>query len=279
VADATKVRKMTGEPAITKDHAAVAERLLAKIEPASWWACWRWTGYVGPGGYGSINVERTPRPVHRISYELAYGPVPAGLQLDHLCRNRACANPLHLEAVTQQVNILRGIGGINTRSKTHCPHGHPYSGSNLMFTRDGRRRCRKCKNDDSLRRWRQAHGERRVPKDLPMDEIAEAYTAGRMLAELALDYGVATSTIHARLKAHGVELRAQGRPVQLPVDELAEKYLAGATTGELAEAYGVSVSTVNLRLRIHGVQIRKRGGLRRSRGGSPETQSSKGNAQ
>lgn len=76
---------------------------------------------------------------YRVAYELLVGAIPDGFQLDHLCRNRACVNPAHLEPVTQAVNKARGERAM----KTHCPKGHPYSGSNLIREKTGRK-CRIC---------------------------------------------------------------------------------------------------------------------------------------
>jgi len=82
---------------------------------------------------------------HRAVYQLLVGPIPLGLQIDHLCRNRVCVNPAHLEAVTQRENIRRSDPGKHHRNKTHCPHRHPYSGRNLIVRkRTGARRCREC---------------------------------------------------------------------------------------------------------------------------------------
>lgn len=116
--------------------------------------CWNWNGGLnGPAGYGSFRtgtVHAGLRTVtsHRFMYEIWYGrPVPDGLVLDHLCRNRRCLNPLHLEAVTQRVNILRGRGPTaHNALKTHCPAGHEYSVENTYIHR-GMRYCRTCKRD------------------------------------------------------------------------------------------------------------------------------------
>ncbi|MDE1854509.1 MAG: HNH endonuclease [Thaumarchaeota archaeon] len=84
---------------------------------------------------------------HRFSYQLLIGQIPAGLTLDHLCRNRGCVNPAHLQAVSNRENLLRGKGwsGLNSR-KTHCPKGHPLSGDNLSprWLKKGRRVCLTC---------------------------------------------------------------------------------------------------------------------------------------
>jgi hypothetical protein len=82
--------------------------------------------------------------VHRLAYRLDRGPIPLHLELDHLCRNQACSNPEHLEAVSHRVNVLRGAGtsAINAR-RTHCIRGHEFSGENLGWDK-GRRTCRAC---------------------------------------------------------------------------------------------------------------------------------------
>ncbi len=105
--------------------------------------CWLWTGTKNHAGYGRFMVDGRRVGAHRHSYILAKGPIPAGLQIDHLCRVRACVNPDHLEAITQEENILRGFGiSVVNAKKTHCPQGHPLSGTNLLLGKH--RRCRTC---------------------------------------------------------------------------------------------------------------------------------------
>lgn len=122
-------------------------RFWAKVDRRTEDECWPWAAYVSRDGYGHFWRDGQAVSAHRIAYELAYGPVPYGKQIDHLCRNRDCCNHSHLEAVTQGENIRRGEVGINMRSKTHCPQGHPYSGLNLYVTPDGRRDCKTCRRD------------------------------------------------------------------------------------------------------------------------------------
>lgn len=115
--------------------------------------CWLWTGARKAGGYGQIKVGEQSRLAHRALYELLVGPIPEGLELDHLCRVRECVNPEHLEPVTRRENVLRGVApaAANAR-KTHCPQGHPYEGRNVYINAaSGGRVCRTCNNAAALR--------------------------------------------------------------------------------------------------------------------------------
>jgi len=108
--------------------------------------CWRWVGQISQSGYALYHpkIREGSRFGHRMCYEALVGPIPEGPQLDHLCRNRFCINPHHLEPVTCRVNLLRGIGPTaKNAAKTHCPHGHEYANENLRFYK-GCRLCRKC---------------------------------------------------------------------------------------------------------------------------------------
>jgi len=96
-------------------------------------------------GYGRATFEDRTQNAHRVAYVLAHGPIAAGLHVDHLCRNRLCCNPAHLEAVTVRENLYRSPAMIARVSKTHCPRGHPYSGNNLRVYASGRQ-CRACGN-------------------------------------------------------------------------------------------------------------------------------------
>lgn len=107
--------------------------------------CWEWPGKRDPNGYGRAGKWWA----HRVAYEVWVGPVPAGLELDHLCRNPACVRPDHLEPVTHRVNMLRGrtIGARNA-AKTHCIHGHEFTLANTYIRSDtGGRQCRQCGRD------------------------------------------------------------------------------------------------------------------------------------
>ena len=125
---------------------SVQERWAAKVVARSVDECWIWQAYTCRKGYGQFKVDGRMVKAHRWSYEHFVGPIPDGLELDHLCRVRNCVNPAHLEAVTHAENVRRGESGKNQRAKTHCPQGHPYAGENLYVYPDGRRNCRTCQS-------------------------------------------------------------------------------------------------------------------------------------
>lgn len=102
--------------------------------------CWIWVATVGENGYGQFMHEDGHLvKAHRWSFTHLIGEVPVGLDLDHLCKNRACVHPLHLEPVTRSVNNLRG--GL---SKPHCPKGHFYDIENTGYQKNGNRYCKAC---------------------------------------------------------------------------------------------------------------------------------------
>lgn len=120
--------------------------------------CWLWTACLTKNGYGRFSWDGKVRLAHRVAYELLVGPIPEGLEIDHLCRVRHCVNPDHLEPVTRRENIHRGFGitAVHAR-KTHCPKGHEYTEDNLLLSAldRGNRVCKTClaSRDGKAKYW------------------------------------------------------------------------------------------------------------------------------
>jgi hypothetical protein len=132
------------------------ERFWMKVDRGRVDECWGWLASIAGNGYGQFTVAGATALAHRVAYEMAYGVIPAGLQIDHLCRTRSCVNPGHLEAVTPRENVMRAPDTLGARfaAKTHCPHGHAYDEANTTYRKNGGRRCRAC-NREEWRRWRE----------------------------------------------------------------------------------------------------------------------------
>ncbi len=126
------------------------ERFLQKINVADS-GCWVWTASLGQKRYAQFGLNYKMILGHRFIYEYYHGQICPDLTIDHLCRNRKCVNPIHLEQVTQKVNVLRGIGlcAVNAR-KTHCPQGHEYNNENT-YINQGYRYCKTCLRDRNRR--------------------------------------------------------------------------------------------------------------------------------
>ena len=144
----------------------IAERFWEKVNKTG--DCWIWTGSTNHG-YGQfyVNGKPTPGRAHRVAYELAIGPIPNGLELDHLCHNRdkscmggetclhrACVNPDHLQPATHRLNGLRGrsVAAVHA-AKTHCIRGHEFTPANTDVRPRGSRRCRTCHRDEARARY------------------------------------------------------------------------------------------------------------------------------
>lgn len=132
----------------------VLPRFLAKVEKTE--TCWLWTAWIERNGYGRFWLDGRQHGAHRVAYELYVGPIPAGFEIDHLCRVKHCVNPGHLEAVTAAENVRR-MAVVRTPYQSlmgACRNGHPYDRENTIVTPSGRA-CATCKRDAS-----RAHYER-----------------------------------------------------------------------------------------------------------------------
>lgn len=114
--------------------------------------CWIWQGSTCEDGYGKCGLRAGQTLAHRAYYFILKGPIPDGLEADHLCKNRACCNPEHIDIVTHTVNVRRGDRKENhpNRLKTHCKFGHEFSEKNTLYEYYGdrvQRKCRTCRKE------------------------------------------------------------------------------------------------------------------------------------
>jgi hypothetical protein len=152
---------------------ALPTRLVEKIQVGD--GCWPWLAHVGPDGYGRFRWQNRQRVAHRVVYELLVGSVPAGLQLDHLCRNRSCVRPDHLEPVTARENVRRSP--IHVANRTHCPQGHPYDEVNTFIRSDGARVCKTCERWTGTGKGSFQRSKTHCPRGHPYDEVNTRITA------------------------------------------------------------------------------------------------------
>jgi hypothetical protein len=137
------VSTLEGSANVTKSirlSSEAAARFWRKVDRTG--ECWQWLPPPKREGYGQfwVSVDVGMAYAHRVAFEATIGPIPDGLTIDHLCRNRRCVNPAHLEPVTRGENVRRGEAAEHNRIKTHCPQGHEYD----IVTRNGRRACQRC---------------------------------------------------------------------------------------------------------------------------------------
>jgi hypothetical protein len=129
--------------------------------------CWEWRGSRLVSGYGLLVNADGSLLAHRVVYELLVGPIPDGMELDHLCRNPSCVRPSHLEPVTHAENTRRGNAGKHQASRTHCPQGHEYTAENT-YVHNGRRNCRACRRTTDLL---PARARTHCPRGHPYDAV------------------------------------------------------------------------------------------------------------
>jgi len=134
---------------ITPLDADALARFMAKVEINDLTGCHVWTACIASNGYGRVNVGGKNRVAHRVAYATLVGEIPEGMYLDHLCKNRACVNPDHLEVVTHDENMARGAWA----QMTHCVNGHEFTDENTFVQHGKYRGCRTCRNE-SVRKTR-----------------------------------------------------------------------------------------------------------------------------
>lgn len=148
--------RRVAEGIVTELHVNMLPRNMQSKITVTSSGCWHWTGALNSRGYGAVGVLGVSKSTHRVSYELLVGPIPDDLQIDHLCRNKPCCNPEHLEAVTGLENHRRRPD-VN---KSHCVHGHELTVDNTIIktlpTGYKIRNCRTCTNAAARARRAQA---------------------------------------------------------------------------------------------------------------------------
>ncbi len=118
------------------------DRLWPKVDTSG--DCWEWLAYRNPAGYGIFSYGGRERRAHRVVWQVLVGEISDGLEIDHLCRNRGCVNPDHLEPVTRLENLRRGIQRSGNSGMSHCRRGHPFTEDNTYLWKNSVRFKRVC---------------------------------------------------------------------------------------------------------------------------------------
>lgn len=212
-------------------------RFREKVEFRGDDECWEWGGAIGNGGYGRIAVNGKMVLVHRFSYEMVNGDIPSGLCIDHLCRNRGCVNPKHMEVVTRAENTRRGFApGIVAHRNGVCMKGiHSIDGRNAISVRGGKR-CRACHNEYQRRRC----AERRIKRlaESPVKDRYDGIDWSRSVTDIAIDVGVENQSVIAAARKRGVRPVFSSR--LLPSRINWESVDWGLSNKEISAIYGIT---------------------------------------
>lgn len=182
------------------DQRPVEERFWEKVKKTE--KCWNWTAGKVPDGYGKFTVNGRLKLAHRVSYEMEFGAIPSGLTLDHLCRNRACVNPKHLEPVSNKENVLRGFSysAVNAR-KESCPKGHPYDHEGPNGGTKRSRRCNTC-SKEAAKRMRDSYREQPRRPSPTKERLQQLIEGGASWVDIGRRYGVSDVTAKNWAKKH-----------------------------------------------------------------------------
>lgn len=187
--------------------------------------CWEWLGARKPAGYGQFRFRGSNWNAHRVAYTLYVGEVSADLTLDHLCRNKGCVNPEHLEPVTAAVNTQRWSDSI-----THCPQGHAFADQNPIV-KNGHRSCRLCHQERTRKRnarqqvaieASRGHGRVKL-SDNDIVEMRRRRAAGGRVRDIALDFGVTAKYASAVMVGSRTRKRRQTGPSRSTVHVLNDR--------------------------------------------------------
>jgi hypothetical protein len=175
-----------------RKQGTLTERFWSKVVPEPNTGCWIWCGDHN-GHYGNIGILENGRQrrllVHRLSYEMHIGPIPAHLQIDHWCNVKLCVNPDHLHLCTGKENVRKippGLRG-NNQIKTHCKYGHALSGSNLAFNYTGHAVCRECQNM-AYRKYHRKRVPNRIKIIVALRQLKQLGATDLEKCERARDY-------------------------------------------------------------------------------------------
>lgn len=199
-------------PAPKSDAATLADNCRAMPS-----GCWEWTGSRTRDGYGCHGRRRDQTLAHRLSHLLNIGPIPHDYDVDHLCGNRACINPAHLEAVPHAINVRRADHKTNHRNrvKTHCLRGHPFDSANTLIERYGEREQRKCRQCRRNAKAERAAARRQTARQRD-ETIAVEFDAGFRAEAIAARYGVSRAAAYRardRVREHRIGHKSANRVV------------------------------------------------------------------